>query len=229
MIFEKRLDIIREMLENEEKISNKDLLKTLCISESTLRRDLDYLEEAGEITRVHGGAVLRKIEKETNFKFNETSNIELKKTIGKKAASLVKDGDFIFLDGGTTTHQVLDYISASDVTIVTNGIMHLNKLNELGLKTILIGGEVKHTTLITYGELAIDQIANFSFDLAFIGANGIGDEYYSTADIHEAMIKKAAIKKSRDTYILADSSKFNKNYFVDFCKIDEAKLITEEI
>ena len=84
MIVEERLNLIREILKKEETVSNARLLEKLDISESTLRRDLDYLQEKGEIRRVHGGATLNKLLEETNFKFNETTNIKSKRIIGKK-------------------------------------------------------------------------------------------------------------------------------------------------
>lgn len=228
MIFEERLDIIMQMIENEQKVSNKKLLEALDTSESTLRRDLDYLESKGIIKRVHGGAILDKLEEETNFNFNKTTNIEQKIMIGKKAAKLIKNNDFIFIDGGTTTHQLIDYIKAKDITVVTNGIMHVEKLNSLGIKTILLGGEIKHSTFITYGEIAVSELSQLSFDLAFIGTNGVGDEAYTTADIHEAILKRMAISRSNQSYVLADSSKIGKKYFVDIVGIDEAILIKED-
>lgn len=229
MIFEERLDVIMDLLKKEDKVSNKKLLEALKISESTLRRDLDFLESHGEIKRVHGGAVLSKIEAESNFSDNKTTNIEQKINIGKKASNLIKDDDFIFIDGGTTTHQLIDFISAKNVTVVTNGLMHIDKLNSLGIKTILLGGEIKPSTYIIFGELALRQLQGFNFDLAFIGANGISDESYTTADINEAIIKQTAISRSSKSYILADSTKIGKRYFASIANINQAKLIMEDI
>ena len=228
MLFEERIDIIMNMLKEDNKLSNRKLIESLGISESTLRRDLDYLESKGDIKRVHGGAILTKIEEETNFDFNKTTNIDRKKAIGKKAAALVNNNDFIFIDGGTTTHQMINFIKAKDITIVTNGIMHIDKLNSLGFKTILLGGEIKTTTYITYGELALNQLNSFNFDKAFIGTNGVGSESYSTADINESIIKKTAIKRSAQSYVLADSSKIGKRYFADIANRDDAILIKED-
>ena len=98
MILEERLNFIRKALNKEGTISNAFLLEQLNISESTLRRDLDYLQEKGEIIRVHGGATLNKLLDETNYKFNETTNIDAKKNIGEKASLLIEEGSYIFLD-----------------------------------------------------------------------------------------------------------------------------------
>ncbi|MDU1828964.1 DeoR/GlpR family DNA-binding transcription regulator [Anaerococcus sp.] len=228
MIVEERLNLIREMLKKEEIVSNSRLLEKLDVSESTLRRDLDYLQGKGEIRRVRGGATLNKLLEETNFKFNETANIESKRIIGEKASKLIEDGSHIFLDAGTTIYSLIEYLENKNVTVVTNGLMHLEKLNNLSISTVVLGGNIKESTFITYGEQTINEINNLNFDLAFIGANGICDNIYSTADINEALIKKAAINKSNRSYVLADSSKFGKKYFADICTFDDAKLIKED-
>ena len=81
MILEERLSLIRKILKKEGTVSNSSLLEELDISESTLRRDLDYLQKNGEIRRVHGGATLNRLLEETNYKYNETSNISAKKLV----------------------------------------------------------------------------------------------------------------------------------------------------
>ena len=228
MIVEERLSLIREILKKEETVSNARLLEKLDISESTLRRDLDYLQEKGEIRRVHGGATLNKLLEETNFKFNETTNIKSKRIIGKKASKLIEDGSHVFLDAGTTIYSLIENLEDKNVIEVTNGLMHLEKLNNFSIPTVVLGGNIKQSTFITYGEQTINEINNLNFDLAFIGANGICDNTYSTADINEALIKKAAISKANRAYVLADSSKFGKKYFADICTFDDAKLIKED-
>ena len=119
MIVEERLSLIREILKKEETVSNARLLEKLDISESTLRRDLDYLQEKGEIRRVHGGATLNKLLEETNFKFNETTNIKSKRIIGKKASKLIEDGSHVFLDAGTTIYSLIEYLEDKNVISFT--------------------------------------------------------------------------------------------------------------
>lgn len=229
MIMEERLDLIRKALEKNEKVSNKALLEVLDISESTLRRDLDHLEERGEIKRVHGGAILDKISQESDFTVNSSTNIKEKSIIAKKAADLIKDNSYIFLDAGTTTNKLIDLISNKNITVVTNGLMHIERLKANNIKSILLGGTIKEKTFVTYGEITLNEISSLYFDIAFIGANGINEKGYWTADINEALIKRTAIKNSRKSYILADSSKIGRNYFAKICSTDQADLITEDI
>lgn len=223
MIVEERLDMILDVLFKEKKISNRYLTKKLHVSDSTLRRDLDILEEAGKIRRVHGGAVLNIKTDERSFTDNEQSMLEEKKSIGRKAAKLIPDKSLVYLDAGSTTNELIDFIEAKDIRIVTNGLMHLTKLMERGIDTVIIGGRLKARTRVTTGVIAMNELCDFNFDLAFIGANGFDDEYFYTADINEALIKRKAIELSNKAFILADSSKEHEVYhakIIDRCNVE---------
>lgn len=230
MILEKRLEIIIDTLEKEEAVSNKILTDKLKVSESTLRRDLSYLQDMGKITRVHGGAVLNNIAgSEINFTDNQKRQLKEKSIIGKKAAGLIKDAKFIYLDAGSTCHEVIKFLNNSrDITIVTNGLMHVDDLIKKNIKTVLLEGEIKPSTKVTTGIRTLESISKNNFDLAFIGANGFDVKAYYTADPNEAVVKSKAIENSTRAYILADRSKENVKYFQTIATRDEIKLITEE-
>lgn len=230
MILEKRLEIILDILEKEEAVSNKILTDKLKVSESTLRRDLSYLQDMGKITRVHGGAILNNIAaSEINFTDNQKSQLKEKSIIAKKASGLIKDAKFIYLDAGSTCHEVIKFLNNSkDVTIVTNGLMHVDDLINKNIKTLLLEGEIKPSTKVTTGIRTLESISKYNFDLAFIGANGFDEKAYYTADPNEAVVKSKAIENSTRAYILADRSKENIKYFQTITTRDEIKLITEE-
>lgn len=230
MILEKRLEIILDTLEKEEAVSNKILTDKLKVSESTLRRDLSYLQDMGKITRVHGGAILNNIAaSEINFTDNQKSQLKEKSIIAKKASGLIKDAKFIYLDAGSTCHEVIKFLNNSkDVTIVTNGLMHVDDLINKNIKTVLLEGEIKPSTKVTTGIRTLESISKYNFDLAFIGANGFDEKAYYTADPNEAVVKSKAIENSTRAYILADRSKENIKYFQTITTRDEIKLITEE-
>lgn len=230
MILEKRLEIILDTLEKEEAVSNKILTDKLKVSESTLRRDLSYLQEMGKITRVHGGAVLNNTAaSEINFTDNQKRQLKEKSIIGKKACGLIKDAKFIYLDAGSTCHEVIKFLNNSrDITIVTNGLMHVDDLIKKNIKAVLLEGEIKPSTKVTTGIRTLESISKYNFDLAFIGANGFDAKAYYTADPNEAVVKSKAIENSTRAYILADRSKENVKYFQTIATRDEIKLITEE-
>ena len=230
MILEKRLEIILDTLKKEEAVSNKILTDKLGVSESTLRRDLSYLQDMGKITRVHGGAVLNNVAaSERNFTDNQKTKLKEKSQIAKKAAKLIRDAKFIYLDAGSTCNELIDYFDkGQDITIVTNGLMHVDKLISKNIPTILLEGEIKASTKVITGIKTLDSISKYNFDLAFIGANGFDDKAFYTADINEAMVKFKAIENSTRAYVLADKSKENIKYFQTIATRDEIKLITEE-
>lgn len=230
MILEKRLEIILDTLEKEEAVSNKILTDKLKVSESTLRRDLSYLQDMGKITRVHGGAILNNIAaSEINFTDNQKSQLKEKSIIAKKASGLIKDAKFIYLDAGSTCHEVIKFLNNSkDVTVVTNGLMHVDGLINKNINTLLLEGEIKPSTKVTTGIRTLESISKYNFDLAFIGANGFDEKAYYTADPNEAVVKSKAIENSTRAYILADRSKENLKYFQTIATRDEIKLITEE-
>src|SRR5574344_377950 len=184
MILKKRLEIILDTLEKEEAVSNKILTDKLKVSESTLRRDLSYLQEMGKITRVHGGAVLNNTAaSEINFTDNQKRQLKEKSIIGKKACGLIKDAKFIYLDAGSTCHEVIKFLNNSrDITIVTNGLMHVDDLIKKNIKAVLLEGEIKPSTKVTTGIRTLESISKYNFDLAFIGANGFDAKAYYTAD-----------------------------------------------
>ena len=220
MILEKRLEIILDTLEKEEAVSNKILTDKLKVSESTLRRDLSYLQEMGKITRVHGGAVLNNTAaSEINFTDNQKRQLKEKSIIGEKACGLIKDAKFIYLDAGSTCHEVIKFLNNSrDITIVTNGLMHVDDLIKKNIKAVLLEGEIKPSTKVTTGIRTLESISKYGFDA----------KAYYTADPNEAVVKSKAIENSTRAYILADRSKENVKYFQTIATRDEIKLITEE-
>lgn len=230
MILEKRLEIILDILKKEEAVSNKFLTDKLGVSESTLRRDLSYLQDMGKITRVHGGAVLNNIAaSEINFADNQKTKLAEKSQIGRKAARLIGSAKFIYIDAGSTCNELIDYLMiGQEITVVTNGLMHIDKLISKNIPTIILEGNLKAETKVTTGPKTLESIGKYNFDLAFIGANGFDERGFYTADVNEAMVKAKAIENSTRAYVLADTSKENIKYFATIATRDEIKLITEE-
>lgn len=223
----RRFDIILKLLNENKSIKLQELMEKLKVSEATIRRDLNILEKKGKIKRVHGGAVLN-TPSEEDIISKKTLHSKEKEKIGKIASSYVNDGDIIYLDAGSTTEILIKYLEEKEnIKVVTNGITHLEELNRYGIETYLLGGEAKFTTGATVGIGAVHSLRSYNIDVAFIGANGITKDGYSTPDTREAMIKSEAIKKSNRVYFLCDSSKFGKKSFVVFASLEEGELITD--
>ncbi|MBP9477195.1 MAG: DeoR/GlpR transcriptional regulator [Sebaldella sp.] len=226
-----RHEMILKKLEETGKLSYENIENFLNVSIATIRRDVEKLSKKDLLNKVNGGIVSKKrinFELEVAEKFEE--NIEEKKKIAKKAAKLVKKGDFIYLDAGTTTYYMIDYLKDKNISVVTNGLMHLDKLLLNNIKTIIVGGEVKPVTKAVAGIEALKNIEKYRFDKSFIGVNGVSIEYgFMTPDVNEALLKEKVIEISNKAYILADQKKFNELSSVKFADIKKCKIITSEL
>lgn len=233
MLTQERYQMILQILNEKNAVTVAELTQALSTSESTIRRDLTALDEMGRLQKVFGGAT--SIKQASGIGEDAVSNrenlmSEEKTAIAIYSASLIKDADFVFIDAGTTTSKLIDYISNYKATYVTNGISHARKLINKGLNAYMIGGKMKPITEAVVGAEGIANLKNFNFTKAFMGTNGIDIEAgYTTPDIEEAMIKEAAIKKSYISFILADHSKFLKVFPVTFSKLKKCCIITDKL
>ncbi len=229
MFTEERQDIILRELKMQGIVSVTYLTDLLQASESTIRRDLIYLHNKGMLKKVHGGAVLIEENCIDDSKVNvrKALNLNDKKKIALSASSLIEENDVIYIDAGTTTELLIDCIKLKNISVVTNGIVHAKKLLEKGINTYILGGKIKATTEAVVGSKAVYDVNKYNFTKGFFGTNGISNEKgYTTPDIEEGMVKRAAVKRCRNAYILADVSKCERISFVTFAEIDECSLIT---
>lgn len=218
-----------EKLSHDKFVRLDDLVSLLDTSESTVRRDLDELESERKLHRVHGGAELpHSLQEEFTNQQKSIKNIQEKMQVARKAASLISNDDVIFVDAGTTNELLLGYLNQDNLTVVTNSIHHAAKLVDKNIQTIIIGGHVKKTTDASIGAVAYEQIKQLNFDKAFLGINGIDEEFLTTPDMEEAVIKKTVIKNARKSYIVTDSSKIGRVSFAKVDKIENATIITNQ-
>lgn len=228
MITEERHKLILDILSRKGIVKLNELVELTNSSESTIRRDLTYLESISALKRVHGGATLLKSRySEPSYNEKMDKNINEKSIIAKYAASLIQSGNCIYLDAGTTTFEMIKYMNISNILVVTNGLKHIDALVEKGINSYIIGGKVKAATKAIVGIDALKSLERFRFDKAFIGINGIHYNYgYTTPDSAEAAIKENAMELSKESFVLADESKFGE---ISFCKVSEmenAEIIT---
>ncbi len=233
MLTEERYSIILETVNKQRSVKLSDLCVLLDTSESTIRRDLNALAEKGMLTKVHGGAIAL----DDSFTFIE-HNVEEKsklfadekEAIAKFAASLVSNDDFVFLDAGTTTEKIIDYLPERNATFVTNGLIHAKKLAQRGFKVFIPAGEIKLTTEAIVGAECVLTLQNYNFTKCFMGVNGISlSAGLSTPDKNEASIKTAVLNNSQKVYVLADHSKFDKVTSVTFAPLNRGKIITDKL
>lgn len=232
MLAQERFDKILDILKTEQSVTVTELTQKLHTSESTIRRDLSSLDKKGLLIKVHGGATAVKtiasIEEAVTQKSRK--NLEEKKEIAKYAAGLIRPGDFVYIDAGTTTDLMVDFLEEQDATYVTNGITHARKLMKAGLSVFLIGGEIKAVTEAIVGDDAVESLEKYNFTKGFFGTNGVDKSRgFTTPDIKEASIKKKAMKHCKQSFVLADKSKFHQVSSVNFAAISEAAIITDKL
>lgn len=232
MLTQDRQSKILSILNRQGSVTVSRLTEILSASESTIRRDLTYLAKEGKLNKVHGGATALHqefVKLEDNIEEKLTKNTDKKMEIARYAAKQINDDDFVFLDAGTTTLLMAQFLNNSGATFVTNGIENAKQLAKNGCKTIVLGGQLKQSTEAIIGLVAASNLQKYSFTKAFIGTNGVSEKQgYTTPDTEEAMLKAVAIKRSFISYVLADSSKFDKVSAVSFAQLDAACIITDK-
>ena len=230
MLAEERFSRILSIIEAEGSATIQELMTALDASESTVRRDLITMDENGLLTKVHGGAIARRPSVSTHdedVRNRKTMNAEQKNAIAKYAASLIRPDDFVYLDAGTTTELMIEYITSRQAVFVTNAISHAKRLAERGFTVYLLGGEFKAVTEAIVGEEAVTTLEKYNFTKGFWGANGVSlQKGYSTPELKEAMVKKKSMENCKECFVLADESKFNQISSVTFAPFEGATVIT---
>jgi DeoR family fructose operon transcriptional repressor len=234
MFAEERRKKIVKVLKNKKRASVNELSKNFNVSRATIRRDLSELEKSGFLRRTHGGAILIGSSKlEPSFKEKEDKLAAEKRSIGKKAAEIIKNGDTIFIDAGTTTRYIIDFLKdKSDLTIVTHALHIINKINEdnLDCELIVIGGNFKWSTEAMVGPLAEDYLKKLRVDKSFIGSNGFNLESAATTpDLREAKIKEIALEIAGENFLLFDQSKWEETYFYRFAELKQIDFIITDL
>ena len=221
---------ISEFVKEKKYASIDEIMEKFQLSRSTVRRTLIAMEEKKLLKRVRGGAeAIEEVDAILPMDFQEVfnANKEDKIIIAKKAASLIQDNDVIFIDSGSTCFYMIDYIKAKEITVVTNGIMHIQKLMAKGINTYILGGYAKPEKNLIMGEDMVNKISVMNFDKAFLGTMGIDARSgFTTMMLEDGEVKKAVIKSSDKCYILADKSKFNVRKFCTYGDFTEATIIT---
>ena len=233
MLNSERHDVILKIVNEKGAVSVAELTEALGVSESTIRRDLLELSRSGSLKKVHGGATLTKkqfVSSEYTVSDKQDKNIDEKRLIAKYAAEQISDSDFVYIDAGTTTLCMIDYLPENlKASFVTNGISHAKMLSKRNFRVVILGGQLKSTTEAVIGFVAAKNLQSYNFTKAFLGTNGITEtQGLSTPDSEEAFVKAAAIDRSFASYVLADSSKFGKVSSVSFATVDRACIITDK-
>lgn len=207
-----RMERIMEILARKGYQSVNELASELEVSDMTVRRYLDRLEEKELIKRTHGGAFAGQEMIEVDYRIRETVRRAEKEAIGRTAFSLIQPGESVFIDAGTTPAYLAYAIDDTKrITVVTNSLAVARALeNKTNVQCLLLGGTVHGTTHSLVGPLAEDAISQFRFNKAFLGTSAIDlTQGLSQSNFEEIPVKKMAARQAMRVIVLADSSKFN--------------------
>jgi DeoR/GlpR family transcriptional regulator of sugar metabolism len=230
-----RRKALLELLRQQSDLHVPEMAITLSVSEGTVRNDLNALEAEGQLIRVHGGAVLNgqsRFLSDTKRSTRFNDNVEAKKTIGRRAVELVKDGDSILLDASSTIYYFAQTLQGRrSLRIVTNGIDVARLLAQEPTNTvILLGGVINlEGTSITglFNEQIIEEL---HIQKAFVSCSGFTIEHGMT-EVHlaEAQIKRKAIESANQVIALIDSSKFGKEDLTSFARPEQISCLYTDI
>lgn len=220
MYAEERQEKILAILKEKRKLSVGEMSEWFNVSGATIRTDLRILEDAGRLTRTHGGAILRtrasfEVGSERRKEFNQSSKTQ----IGRLAAGLVEDGDIIVLDTGTTTLQIAQHIrQRRNITVITNDFMIAESLEGVeSLQIILLGGIVKkgyHCTMAINGRSLLDTL---NIDKAFMGVNALSLKHGAcVADVILAETKRSMVEHANQVIVVCDHSKLDNTSLAQF-------------
>ena len=209
MLAEERLARIVEMVGRRGTASVSDLASELGISESTIRRDLDKLDQAHRLDERHG---LHAAEK---------------RAICAYAATLVGPDDLVYLDAGSTVEELIGHLGEHRARYVTDSVSHAMKLAGRGFHVTVLGGELKSATESLIGPDTIAALSRYHFTIGFWGANGITPESgFTSPESNEALIKQLSMEHTARRYVLADATKFDSTSLVGFGPFSSATIVT---
>ena len=215
LLVEERRRLIVELLEKQERATVEELVDRFGVSAVTIRGDLDRLAELGALVRSHGGALKRLQQRDVPIAVKETLHHSEKVRIGYAAAQLIRDGETIILDSGTTTAEIarqLKFLELKSLTVVTNGLNIAMELANLPyIRVIMLGGLLRQMSYSTVGPQAEQTLRGLYADRLFLGVDGldlVGG--LTTPDLLEAQLNALMIRVSREVTTVADSSKFQR-------------------
>lgn len=223
MALNQRRREILNLIQEDGHAKVQKLSKIFKVSEVTIRQDLEELEKQGFVQREYGGAFLKDVGSfaKTGQLFNQ-SHIEEKRAIALKAVEIVKEGDSIILDSGSTTTELAKLMTGfKNINVMTNALNIAMILGENPSINLLVsGGEFKAPTLSLTGEAAASAFKGIHVDKLFLATAGISDDYQLTyPSISDLAVKSAMIRAASKVYLLADSSKIGHASFASLGRI----------
>lgn len=228
----KRLDSIKEYIYQQKTVTLDQLCEDFNVSKNTIRRDIDELVATEKIKKIYGGVTVEGYKPMVSFDERNISNFHIKQSLAKKAAELVHDNEIIFVDSGTTTMHMIEYIKdKKNLTILTNSIeVILRSVPYPNINVISLSGSLNRKTLSFTGPSSAEVLSQFNISKAFLAATGISTiGGASNSSPAETEIKRTALMKSQANYLLVDHTKFGIISLMTFSNFENINsVITDE-
>lgn len=213
MLIEERRQHVLALIQREGRVLVSELSDALGISRITIRKDLDHLEARGLLQRTHGGALSPQPGAlvDPSLKEKENQRLKEKQRIAEAAAAMVKEGQCVLLDSGTTSTAVARALRRfSSLTVVTNAVNIAGELAATNFDVILTGGTLRKNSFSLVGPLAEDLLKEIHADILFLGVDGFDPTIgVTTPNVLEARVNRAMVQAARRVVAVCDSSKFS--------------------
>lgn len=230
-----RIDSIIEFIYKNKNVTLDQICDNFNISKSTIRRDLSEILKDTNLKKTYGGITLKNKwgnkKYLTSFSERNIENADKKLAISKKAANIVEDNDIIFIDSGTTTFYMVDYLeNVNNLTILTNNLeVIFRAVKYKNINLISLSGALSRETLSFVGATSIPTIKNFNISKAFMATTGFSiTNGVTNSSPLESDIKRTVISKSSKIILLADSSKFNSVSLMTYCNLEDIDILVTD-
>lgn len=227
-----RIEEIKDYIYENKTVTLDQICKNFKISKSTIRRDLNEILAGGDIKKIYGGVTVLPEKELTSFEERNISNLNVKERIAAAAAELVEDGDIIFIDSGTTTLPIIDHIgNKKEVTILTNNVeIIIRAIPYSNINIISLSGTLNRKTLSFTGSSAAQVLQTYNISKAFMAATGFSIASGCTnSSPLESDVKRMAVQRSQQVYLLADRSKCGVVSLITYCNLSKVNtLVTDE-
>nr|PZN02149.1 MAG: DeoR family transcriptional regulator [Bacillota bacterium] len=215
---------ILNIIARESKINVNELAKLFNVSQVTIRNDLRYLEKQGMLKRVHGGAVAVT---DDNIANRLCLNYKVKKKIAREASKLVRDGETVMIESGSTAAILAKELANKKVTIITNSLFIANYVKDISdINVILLGGFMQKTSEVLVGPLVKASLTDIYVDKLFVGVDGFTKETgFTSLDLGRTEAVRYMREKANRTIVITDSSKFGIRGNVHLLDLEEVDTI----
>ena len=229
---DERQSRIAELVAINGKVYVTQLVKLFDVTEATVRKDLNSLEQKGLLKRTHGGAISIRAPVEQEVETRIARHAVAKAEIAKACVDLMNPGEAIFLDCGTTVREIAKQLVASGkrVMVLTSAPVVAETIADVSwISHVMLGGVLRRLSGCLSGPLATEHLRNFAIHTAFIGVSGITEAGVTAADVNEAQLKAAVIERARRVVVPLDHSKVGVADFSLVCPLDRIDIVVTDV